>query len=278
MKKMKCKTLISFGLSLAIVLTGTIPATNASEKQPTSEVRTTTNDIYTKEGKLLGNVVKTHSVQVIEDNNGTHTTVTTFEDFTLLPEYAEDINYTSVFKDEERVTEIEFDNTNKTITVDGEELDVDKMASPITNRIQARSDTGGIPALCHYYSNSAMTSYSFACYQSMNYNWVGNGNGHGEPEGKNIQKTGIKPSNQWFAVAKNSIDLFDNSYSDYRRAYAFTLAEAAAIGWTGVIWAWSPAGWVAAGGPLAVSAGIVISDFKGAVDDLEKAYTYVNKL
>jgi len=275
---MNFKALVSIGLSLAIVLLGANTSVYASEK-PVSEVIKDTSDIYTKEGELLGTVSKTHNVTVNEKAEGTRTTVITFSDYTLLPEYADDINYTSVFKDETITTDIYFDNTNKKIIVDGEDLDVNALVSASDNiqKIQPLNDTGGIPAICHYYSNSALSSYSFGCYESMNYNWIGNGNGQGEPEGRNIQKVGIKSSSQ-FAVAKNGVDLFDNGYASFRQAYAVTLAAAATAGWSGIIWAWSPVGWIVGASPVAASAGVTISNFNSAKSQLGKAFMYINVL
>lgn len=247
-----------------------------AEAKPITETRVSSNDIYSKEGELIGSVVKTHDVEVIESDNGTHTIVTTFKDYTLLPQYDHDVNYTSVFKDETTTTEIFYDNINQEILVNGDTFSVNEL-SDLTIR-PLSEDTGGIPALCHYYSTNNMSLYTFKSYESMNYNWVGEGNGHGEPEGSHVSRELVPVSNIWFAVAKNGVDLFDSSYSDFRSSYAQLLVEAAAIGWLGAIFVWTPAGWIAGAAPLAVTAGVTIANFNSAKSDLNKAYNYIVKL
>ncbi|MEK3900239.1 hypothetical protein [Paenibacillus sp. FSL R7-0179] len=276
MKKMKI--LASLGLSLAIAFVGVNPSVYAAETKPTTEVITETSDIYSKEGDLIGSVAKTHTVKIIEATEGLTTTVTTTRDFTLLPEYENVESYKTIFQDDSTTSEIFYDNLNHKILVNDEELNIGDLNAVTNPLITPLQDTGGITWLSHYYSTNDLSSYVFTGYQSMNYNWIGNNNSHGEPEGAHVYKSGIKPSNTWFPTTKNAVDLFSHSYADFRQAQYVMYAEAVASGWTGAILLWTGWGWVAAGAPVAVLAGITINSFNTAKNDMQKAYTYMVKL
>lgn len=56
------------------------------------------------------------------------------------------------------------------------------------------------------------------------------------------------------------------------------LAEAGLSGFAGAIFIWSPAGWLIAGGGLAVLAGVTINEFNTAKKDMQKAYIYITQL
>jgi hypothetical protein len=277
-KLKKMKILASLGLSLAIAFVGAIPSAYAAETEPTTDVSSTTNDIYSKEGYLIGSVVKTHEVKIVEATEGTTTTVTTTRDFTLLPEFENLESYTTVFQDDTTTSEIYFDNLNRKILVNDEELNVDELNSNVGSAIMPMNDTGGISWLCHYYSTNDLSAYVLTSYQSMNYNWIGDNNSHGEPEGAHVYKSGISPNHPRFATAKNGVDLFSHSYGDFRTAQYAMLAEAASSGFAGAIFLWTPGGWIIAGGALGVLAGITINEFNTAKTDMKKAYTYINQL
>ncbi|MEK4003779.1 hypothetical protein [Paenibacillus sp. FSL H3-0333] len=276
MKKMK--VFASLGLSLAIAFVGINPSVYAAEAKPTTEVLTEASDIYSKEGYIIGSVVKTHEVNVVEANEGTTTTVTTTRDFTLLPEYENIESYTTVFQDDINTSEIFFDNLNQKILVNDEELNIKEFNSAADQVIMPMNDTGGLPWLCHYYSTNNLQSYAIASYESMNYNWIGDNNSHGEPQGAHVFKSGISRTQPGFVMAKNAVDLFDHSYASFRQAQYLMLAEAGSSGFAGAIFLWSPAGWILAGGGMAVLAGVTINNFNTAKKDMQKAYTYITQI
>lgn len=234
-----------------------------------------TNDVIV-EGIKIGTVEVTTTTSGYDTEDGGEFTVNLSKDYTLYPEYIEE--YGSVFFDYSKQSEMTIVN-HSDLYIDGVKKDLSAFdkASPAPNYVGLfAADNAGIPAICHYYSNSARTSYSFQAYESMNYNWFGDGNGHGEPEGKHVSRTGISPSNQHFSSARNDVILFEDGYDAYRAAYLTVLstltAELYLSAWFG------GAGLVAIGVITSVEAAGVVYLFNEAVSDAERAYDSITYL
>lgn len=245
---------------------------NPNQKVDEATIRVT-NNVTIDGNTIIGTVEITTNSISFSSIKGIETKVIIHRDYTIFPDYQEE--YAELFKDRTDQSVVLISNNND-IYVDGEMKNYKEMGKTITEDglfAPAVADTGGLPAICHYYSTTDRTSYAFRCYESMNYNWVGEGNGHGEPEGGHVSKIGITPSNTWFASARNDVNLFENAYSDYRTLYAATLAEAAIYA-TLLTWL-GPVGIVSAGLVTSASAGAVIALFNQAVAAEEKAYNTI---
>jgi hypothetical protein len=271
---MKVRFLLSF--LAVVVMLSSIASVSFAQETPklTKETRSYTNNVVVGKDTLIGNVTITTDSSAVTTKDGIQVTVNITKDYTILPAYQEE--YGTIYKDSTDQSVVLISNENE-LYVNGKKWDVAAFEKAINRSATMLSgDTGGYPAVCHYYSNEAWTSYTFNCYESMNYNWFGEGNGHGEPEGAHISKTGVTPTNTWFAPARNDVDIFDNAYQNYRTAYAAVMFEALG-GLVASIW-FGGGGLIATGIITAVTAGGVVALFDQAVEAAEDAYETVIKL
>lgn len=231
-------------------------------------VITNTSELKTVEGVILGNVTTVTTIERSEGSQGVKNIITESKKYNLFSEYKNNINYTGIFSDTLTVNTI-FATYDYKVYINGELMN-DK--EPSMGRMGI--DKAGIPSVCHYYSNSTMTSYTFACYESMNYNWVGD-HAKPDPEGNNLQKQATS-SNAWFSTAKNGVDLFAMQFSTFDTALMSLWIE---VGGTIAALSWSTIGAIIVGGGVAaLLAGNVVNQWSSAKSYLGKAYSYIGKL
>lgn len=268
------KRLFSSFVALVIIISSMGSVAFAEETVSPEVVKETssfTNNVVVGEFKeIIGSVTVTTDSTAVTKPKGTEVTVDINYDYTILPAYQEE--YGTIYKDSTDQTVVLFANDNE-LFINGEKKDIDTIQKGLSARA---GDTGGYAAICHYYSNDAWTSYTFKAYESMNYNWIGEGNGHGEPEGNHVAKYGVTTSNSFFNRARQDVDNFGNAYSNYRAAYATALVGA---GGSSLTMPWlGPAGLVSLGILSAVAAGGVIAMFNTAVTAEENAYASITHL
>ncbi|MEK3712482.1 MULTISPECIES: hypothetical protein [unclassified Paenibacillus] len=268
------KRLISSFVALVIIISSMGSVALAEEivtPEVVKETSSFTNNVVVGDSKeIIGSVTVTTDSTGVTKTNGTEVTVDINYDYTILPAYQEE--YGTMYNDSTDQTVVLFANNNE-LFINGEKKDIDAVQKGLSARA---GDTGGFAAVCHYYSNDAWTSYTFRAYESMNYNWVGEGNGHGEPEGNHIAKYGVTSTNGFFNRARQDVDNFGNAYSNYRASYATAL-----VGLTGssLTAPWlGPPGLVSLGILSAVTAGGVIAMFNTAVTAEENAYASITRL
>ncbi|WP_338553084.1 hypothetical protein [Paenibacillus sp. KS-LC4] len=260
------KKFISFLLIMTLVFSNAVSVVFAENSN--IHVISDETEFKTIEGEILGSVTTVTTIERSEGSQGVKNVITESKKFNLNPEYENNKNYTEIFTDTLTVNTI-FATYDYKVYVNGELMN-DKEPSMGLRAI----DKAGIPSVCHYYSNNSMTSYTFACYESMNYNWVGD-HAKPDPEGSNIQKQATA-SNQWFATAKNGVDLFAMQFSTFDTALMSLWIE---VGGTIAALSWSTIGAIIVGGGVAaLLAGNVVNQWSSAKSYLGNAYSYIGKL
>ncbi|ARF69066.1 hypothetical protein B7C51_16505 [Paenibacillus larvae subsp. pulvifaciens] len=184
--------------------------------------------------------------------------ITTTEHFELFPNASEANR--EVAKDTERIDTIIQTKDNRYI-VNGKELSKEELKRPISS--VATLDSGGAPAVCHYYDRSDYINYHFGCYSGVNI--------YSKPTGSHIQKNASIYSGPYVQRAMSAIDIFgaDISSMDNARSAFIVAAGVAAVTWETVI------GLIAAGGAAGAAAVAFFNAYNGASSDLAKAYNYV---
>ncbi|WP_156897652.1 hypothetical protein [Paenibacillus massiliensis] len=130
----------------------------------------------------------------------------------------------------------------------------------------AGQDTGGLPAIAHYYGD--YRTYSFRVYNDFAF-WTSWG-----PAGSHVSKNGVSISNNYVSLAMANIDAFATNHNNMRFG---ALGLVSLLGTT-VISIPSVIAALSAGGATALQAGLVYENYNAAQDNIKKAYNYVSRM
>lgn len=271
------KKFVSMILSVSLLF-GVASTSFASSANLDTEPKVTTSStedektLFSSDGDLIGTVKTVTDIKIVTEGKDTTFTYTEHKDYDLQPEYAAIPEYQETFAD--GTTTDTYTIEDMKVFKDGElvidtavadaPVSVDSTITPFA------ADTGGIPAMSHYYSTSDLKTYSFGTYSDVKFNAL-KYNYYMSPAGSNVQKS-IPRTHSLFNSAKSSIDSFKNNQDDYVYAIGGFLVASGALVLT---WA-TIVGAVTAGGSAAAAATIVIAKFNSCKTDIGKAYNYVS--
>lgn len=239
-----------------------------------------TNDMYTQSGEYLGTATISRSFDREELKEGVEVTITTTTEYSLASPFDTNTAYLETFKNtvEQNTIFVNYDYeiyVNDELIENPESTFVAETLTPESTFSTLAKDTGGVPHIQHYYSTSDMNSYTFASYESMAWKTFGDSS-EADPSGAHVQKTGVKPTNTWFASAQTGVDLFQFKYENFQRSYwgVYTALAGTIVNMT---WAFLAA-LVLGGGATALIALQCIEDWNSAKEQVNKTYTYITKL
>ncbi|MBH5320397.1 hypothetical protein I6N90_21625 [Paenibacillus sp. GSMTC-2017] len=262
---MKYRKILTNVVISSLVVACLAPSSFAASSQQTKNESFTTSEhrtLLTSDGNYLGTVDTETLTTITTKGDETSFTVTENNDYKLSPEYAQIKEYQERFSDGKE-THI-YNIVGNEIYADGKLLNG---GSDRGNRVSLLSDTGGVPAISHYYSNKNLTSYTFGTYNDIEFqsrNYMG-------PAGKNVGKSILRTSS-YFQDAKAAVDSFEGNYASYHEAM---VALYAALGTLILTWQ-TVVGAVVGGGAAAVAATAAINRFNDCDSDVADAYMYVS--
>lgn len=160
---MKIKSIVSSIISLALVFSVTAGSVSASDNVPETTPLIKTQELTTSDGISMGYVTTNTSVEYNNTKVGVEFTVTVKSDYSLNEEFSGIEEYRDVFSDGTDVNTYLVTKDNE-LYANGELLEIPSFS--------LMSDTGGIPEISHYYSNSNLTSYTFRSYSDIYVDWT----------------------------------------------------------------------------------------------------------
>ena len=267
------KRIISSMVALAMTFTLTTSVFAAPTKDPvsleSSQVQTTTVDIFTNNDVPLGKLTTSLVYEKEQKEDAVEVTLTTTKHYDLNEEFKNDPQYKDSFADTSNTVIIEVTEDDE-YYVDGEKLsdeELNQSFDEFENKfsIAATNDTGGVPKLGHYYSSNGTTNYYFATYSGMTMG--------GDPKGNHVAKYTTR-SNSYFSQAANTLDILYGDHQTYLWAKASISAAVVAFPFTVA----SVVGAIIDGGAIALSAAQLYSAYNDCNSDLSKAYNLVSQM
>jgi len=268
--------ILSVSLIFGVASTGFASGANL-DTEPKVTVSSTENEkaLFSSDGNLIGTVKTVTDIKIVTEGKDTTFTYTEHNNYDLQPEYAAIPEYQETFADGTKTDTYTIEDTK--VFKDGElVIDTavaDAPIAPVSDNSTITPfavDTGGIPAMSHYYSTSDLKNYSFGTYSDVKFDAF-KPNYYMGPAGSNVQKS-IPRTHSLFNSAKSSIDSFKSNQDDYVYAIGSFLIASGTLGLT---WA-TIVGAIASGGAAAAAAGVVIAKFNSCKTDIGKAYNYVS--
>lgn len=260
---MKFNKILTLALSITMIFSATAGSVSASDKNLEPETRTETNKIVSSDGKDIGYVTVETTIEYKNLEEGLQFTVTKDSDYTLNPEFANIKEYNDTFSD--GITSNTYLITkDQKIYTEGKLL-IDPSSPPSMSLF---SDTGGIPAITHYYSDSSMRRYTFHSYSDIEVAWTMDI----KPTGSHINGI-VSDTSRMFNRAKSAVDSFAVNYNQYNRNVkaVMVFTGTAALTW------WLLIGLVGSGAGIAYEAGQAVDAYNAAKSDVNKAYNYINQ-
>lgn len=136
--------------------------------------------------------------------------------------------------------------------------------------IVSAKDSGGVPNICHYYSDNNYENYSFRCYSDMKPKGGAISSLSATPSGFHISKY-IKHNHRLLPIAKESINNFARDLESAKAnfaAYKISLAVAV-ISWETVV------GSVLAGAAAVHEADAAKANWSSSRNNLAQAYNHI---
>lgn len=265
MKKFLSSVLV-VALSLSVV--GSAYASEGKQEKSEATPLVTTVNLLTDNDAPLGTLTTSTSYHREKKKDRVVVTITTSKDYELNSSFVNDSRYTDAFKDSSNTITIEVTNDKKYF-VDGKQLSesiLNQTVDPASQSVNiTASDTGGVPELGHYYSDSAMVNYYFATYSGMTMG--------GSADGSHVAKNTTR-YNSYFNEAANTLDILYGDHQSYLWAKATLSGLIVAFPFTVA----SIVGAIADGGSAGVAAATVYSYYRDCNNDLSKAYNLVSQM
>lgn len=254
---------------LSISVAGSAFASTDAKSNVNDQPASTTVNLFTDNDVPLGTLTSTVSYQREVENDRVVVTVTNFKDYTLNDEFVNDPNYIDSFKDTSKTYTIEVTDQDEYF-VDGQKLsdtELNEQVEPLGPQFSIMAnDSGGVPALGHYYSTNNSTSYYFATYSGMT---IG-----GSASGSHISKSNVSRNNSYFSQAANTLDILYGDHQSYLWSKASLSAAVVAFPFTLA----SVIGAIADGGAIGLLAAQLYSHYSDCNSDLSKAYNLVSSM